>query len=676
MTVAVSDFRGQEATAMAEFRLDDDFIAKFANQQPEWGPVGRVTYLRTYARSFESVPARVRELGLRFGLTDKEDFWLTIVRAVEGCYEIQRKHCDALKLPWDTKKAQQSAQEMYQLIFDFKFLPPGRGLWLMGTEVVDKIGGAGLSNCGMCSTAEIDVDFAGPFCFMADMSMLGVGVSGDMLGAGKITIQQPQLGPKHVVADTREGWVDLIRRVLESYVGKETMPTEIDYSQVRAAGSLIKTFGGVSAGPGPLMRCIRDFTKILDPLVGRQITSTAIVDLFNVVGVCVVSGNVRRSAQLMLGSASDTDFMNLKNPMINKDALESHRWASNNSVIVDDALDYRTVAAATVKNGEPGYVWLQNMRDYGRMSDPPDYRDARVCGTNPCSEMSLEPFELCNIAESFPSRHETLEEFLRTLKYGYLWTKTVSLVPTHDRRTNAVMLRNRRIGVSMSGIVQAMQRHGRREFFRWCDMGYAFLKKTDKIYSQWLCVPESVKLTTTKPSGSVSLLPGVTAGIHYPHAEYYYRVIRFAADSAMLPALRAAGYRCVDLAPNEPNTTAVYFPVREQFFDRAKRDVTLWEQMENVAQVQAWWSDNSVSATVHFQPHEAKDIAGALELYSTRLKSISFLPLKDHGYSHAPYQEITREEYEAYAATLKPLDFNTATHEVTERFCDGDKCTV
>jgi hypothetical protein len=308
------------------------------------------------------------------------------------------------------------------------------------------------------------------------------------------------------------------------------------------------------------------------------------------------------------------------------------------------------------------------------MKDPPDYRDQYAAGTNPCVEQSLESFELCNLVETFPSNHESYEEYERTLKFAYLYGKTVTLLHTHDSRTNAVMLRNRRIGTSMSGIIQAFNKHGRSVMRNWCDQGYDYLRSLDKTYSRWLCIPESIKITSVKPSGTVSFLPGVTPGIHYPHSKHYLRVIRFATSSALVDKLKAAGYRC-EIPEKEPNVVAIYFPVVEDHFERGKSEVTMWEQLENAAFMQAYWADNQVSCTVSFKPSEAKDIPRALALFETRLKGISFLPCK-HGYEHAPYQEITAKEYQKYAKKLKPIDFSDTKNEVVERFCSGEACTI
>ncbi|MFA7693363.1 MAG: hypothetical protein WCX86_10750 [Candidatus Hydrogenedentales bacterium] len=648
------------------FKLDEHFLEYYQNRQPEWGPLGYITFKRTYARSLHNDPGK-----------RSEEFWETLRRVIEGCYTIQWNHCLSLKLPWKPEKAQRSAQEMFRLMWDFKFLPPGRGLWMMGTDYIYARGSAALNNCAFVSTEDIDTDFAEPFCFLMDLSMLGTGVAFDTKGAEGVTIRSPQRGEyTHVVEDSKEGWTDLVRTVLNAYVGRGQRPVQIDYSKIRPMGAPIKTFGGIAPGPGPLQECIANIDKILAPRDGCAISSVDITDLMNVIGKCVVSGGVRRTAELALGDPSDEEYLQLKDPKRNKERLLEWRWASNNSIIAEEGMDYQQAGTQTASNGEPGYFWLENARAYGRVKDGPSYIDAKVAGTNPCAEQSLESYEICNLVETFPSRHASLEEYKRTLKFAYLYAKTVTLIPTHNERTNAIMLRNRRIGLSQSGIVESFTRHGRREHFRWCDEGYKYVGQLDRIYSQWLCVPESIKRTSIKPSGTVSLLPGVTPGIHYPHSQYYWRTIRLDKTSVLIDPIRQAGYRLEESVYGD-NTLIAYFPVKEKYFVRDKNKVSIWEQVENVAQMQYYWADNQVSATITFREEEAQDIPYILELYESRLKSISFMPLKDHDYQQAPYQEITQEAYEYAISKLKILNFHSMnTDEVQDLYCDGGRCEI
>lgn len=672
------------------FKLSEKFLSDYIGQQPNWGPLGYVTYKRTYARNLGPDDERT------------EEFWQTCQRVVEGVYNIQKSHCEKLRLPWNAHKAQHSAQEMFRRMWEFKFLPPGRGLWIMGTENMWKIGSAALNNCAFTSTKEFKTDFSSPFTFLMDMSMLGVGVGGDARGAGTITIKPPKLSEAEwVIPDTREGWVESVKILLDAFAGKGSVPI-FNYTKVRPLGSKIRGFGGVASGPEPLKDLHVNIVKVLsnysnvnydeeyqgggvdmpdkiarltfgsidfDP---HEITSTQIVDVFNYIGKCVVAGNVRRTAEIMFGEPDDGEFITLKTDM---EALEDRRWASNNSIFAEIGMDYSKFARLTAINGEPGFMWLDNARAYSRMSDLPDWKDEKAAGANPCGEQTLESFELCCLVESFPSNHSSLEDYLTTLKYAYLYAKTVTILPTHDERTNAVMMRNRRIGCSQSGIQNNISRIGFRQHMEWCKTGYDRIQQLDKIYSDWLCVPRSIKTTSVKPSGTVSLLPGVSPGIHYEHSEYYLRRIRVQKTSHIIEACIKAGYD-VQPCPYQPGSMVISFPVHIENFSKSKFDATMWEQLELVAQIQEYWADNQVSATVTFNKDEADSLATALSMYETRLKAVSFLPLSEHGYKLAPYETITEEEYNEYSSKLQPINLDNSIHEAEDKFCDGEACSI
>ena len=725
---------GQSATErkVRTFSLAPGFLDTYKGKQPAWGynGLGYFVYKRTYARTKED--------------GNSEEFWETCQRVVEGCFNIQKVHCRQNGLPWNEPKSQKTAQDMFDRMWQFKFTPPGRGLWMMGTDMVLEKGVASLMNCAYHSTKDLDEDFTAPFTFLMDMSMLGVGVGGDTRGAGKVRLVTPRVSLEpHVVPDTREGWVDLIRTILLAFAGKEDYPSTIDFTKVRKRGEPIKGFGGVSSGPGPLQDLVKGITKILMPgdneisfegdsiltvsyspsTASSRITSTQIVDVSNLIGRCVVAGNLRRSAEIMFGDPSDKDFLRLKDPTslnalyaiqrelnaslesllaseagdtggtlkaslenslkeiaeeIAEHPLMSHRWASNNSILARVGMDYAPFVDAIMDNGEPGFAWLENARKYGRMMDPPNDKDYRVMGTNPCGEIVLESAEFCNLSETYPAHHDSLEDFKQTLKVAYLYAKTVTLIPSHNPRANAVAMRNRRIGCSMSGIAQAIEKFGYREFLDLCDNGYEYLQTLDRIYSEWLCIPRSIKMTTTKPSGSVSLLSGATPGIHFPHSEYYIRRVRVEETSPLVEAVRKAGY---DVEPDKytPHTVVVSFPIHEQNFSKSKNDITIWEQFSLAAAIQAHWADNAVSITVTVKPEEKKDIKRCLEVFETQLKSVSLLPLKDHSYVQAPYEAITKETYYEMFSRLLPLDLsNTSMHDASteEKFCTSDVCEI
>lgn len=190
--------------------------------------------------------------------------------------------------------------------------------------------------------------------------------------------------------------------------------------------------------------------------------------------------------------------------------------------------------------------------------------------------------------------------------------------------------------------------------YNWCDKAYDHVKQLDEEYSNWLCIPKSIRMTSIKPSGTVSLLNGSTPGIHFPENEYYIRRIRFSKTSSLVDKLQNSGYNVED-DKYSPNTAVVEFPVHEPYYSQGKENVSLWEQLEIAAQYQYYWADNSVSITVTFKPEEADQIKPALELYETRLKAVSFLRHEETGYVQAPYEAITKKKYEKMISKIEPI---------------------
>ena len=643
--------------------LNDSFLAKYAVLPNPMTTMGEVTYWRTYSRS-------LWEEGR------KEQWWETAARVVEGTFSILHTHCAAQGIQWNQSRAERTAREMYQRIYTFKFTPPGRGLYAMGTDSQKVHGAAVLNNCGFLSTHFLTADV---FAKLMDLSMLGVGVGYDTLGSGKI--YKLTLPPSYyAIPDTREGWVESVKMLLDSYLKPNQPPIEFMYGQIRSAGVPIKRFGGVSSGPDPLKLLHIALKQLCDAYADKAIDSEWIVDCANLIGRCVVSGNVRRSAQIALGHATDNLFLNLKTDATK---VTEYRAFSNNSIFAHIGMDYRQVSQLTAEYGEPGYFWLDNCRAYGRMNgQTPNRTDFLVAGTNPCSEQSLEDNELCCLVETYPAHHRNLDDYLHTLKLAYLYAKSVTLLETGFASTDAIIKRNRRIGCSMSGVVQSIQKFGASESSRWCNRGYDFLTGLDASYSDWLQVPESIKRTSIKPSGTVSILANASPGIHYPHAEYYIRRIRIQAESQLLPALEQAGYTIVpDIYGQEKgkeNTMVAEFPVHEENFLKGKQHATMFEQLALAAMMQRNWADNQVSVTIHFTKDEARDIPLALEIYQHHLKSVSFLPYDPHTiYPLAPYEDITKEAYGKRIENLKPLvlPYNcTDGSQVLSGGCDGDTC--
>jgi len=655
---------------MSNFKLSENFVSKYKRKKAPFGfnGLGELVYQRTYSRL----------------KTDgkNEQWWETVQRVVEGTFNMQKRHIDAHSLGWNAWKAQHSAQEMYDRIFNMKFLPPGRGLWAMGTAITEeKKLFAALNNCAFVSTESMSSEFSKPFCFLMDASMLGVGVGFDTKGANSLMIKGPNTSRKVeniTIPDTREGWVESLRALLDSY-SLGTAKVEFDYSEIRAEGVPIKGFGGESSGPKPLIELHEKCVSILDNEVGQPISITSIVDIMNLIGKCVVAGNVRRTAEIVFGEPDNEEYLDLKNYEVNPHRAE-YGWTSNNSIFAELGMDYEPSAERVRYNGEPGYAWLGNMKDYGRMADAPDFKDHRAKGGNPCLEQTLESYELCCLVETFPNNHESLEDYKNTLKYAYLYAKTVTLGKTHWAETNRVMLRNRRIGCSMSGIAQFIANKGVGNLKEWMDAGYHHIQELDEQYSDWMAIPRSIKTTSIKPSGTVSLLAGSTPGIHFPESRYYIRRMRLGINSNLLPALEKAGYHIEPAFGSETTTLVVSIPVDIGEGVRTLSNVSMWEQLSLAALAQKWWADNQVSCTVTFNPEtEGSQIANALDIYQYQLKGISFLPKLDYGaYPQMPYEEIDAETYNTMNEAVGKLSFGRIKGEevIIERFCDNDVCDL
>ena len=226
------------------FKLTEDFESSYRSKQVHWGykdaagnSVGEITFLRTYSR--------LKEDGTK-------ETWVDVCeRVINGMYSLQKDHAKQSRLPWSDSKAAASAKEAFDRLFNLKWTPPGRGLWVMGTPLVNvQRNSAALQNCAFVSTESMTkINPAKPFAFLMEASMLGVGVGFDDKGADKdFTIYSPQEGDVYVIPDTREGWVDSVAALINAYLRPDTKAPVFNYEAIRPAGTPIKTFGGTAAG--------------------------------------------------------------------------------------------------------------------------------------------------------------------------------------------------------------------------------------------------------------------------------------------------------------------------------------------------------------------------------------------------------------------------------------------
>lgn len=683
---------------LERFKLNINTIKEIRSMTPEFGfnGLGEVVFRRTYSR-------------------DNESWHDVVIRVIEGTISIRKGHYKRNSLHWDDDKWQAFARDMAVSMFKMEWLPPGRGLWMMGTDFTYARGSTALNNCSATDTTE-DLVLSAEWAM--DCLMNGVGVGFSTHWRGTATAPNKEDTETFIIPDSREGWVESLIMLMCAYIdspkyGKNKFPL-FDYSAIRKAGLPIKGFGGTSSGADPLKKMHKRIEGYLDSFCKGKLEATVkvhkqnedgewkeveehikksyghtrlVADIFNSIGACVVAGNVRRSAEICLGGVNDDEFINLKNYKSNPERAEIG-WMSNNSVVLEPTQEYKDfthipeMAARIRDNGEPGMINLHNMQKYGRYGkESPDL--ATLC--NPCGEICLENFELCNLAETFPPRCKNVKIFNKALEYATLYASTVSLLPTHRPETNAVIARNRRIGVSISGIAQWASGEVPVE---WGDMNYTkmttylrdayhIVKNTNVRLAKQAGVPASIRVTTVKPSGSISLLAGVTPGVHYPVSRYAIRRMRIGKDSALVPALIEANIPYEEDSYSD-NTWVFEFAI-DHGAVRPCEEVSPWEQFSLVAQMQRCYADNMVSATIYFDKEkDGPDVEKMLAMFIPTLKSVSMLPHSGHGYKQAPYEPCSREEYLERKSSYKRPKFDRVKGNVPvgSKYCTGDKCMV
>jgi adenosylcobalamin-dependent ribonucleoside-triphosphate reductase len=580
--------------------------------------------------------------------------------------------------------SQKELESLYDSMFYLKGFPSGRAIWQLGTETVERLGADSLCNCWhvLCNNLE-------SFCFAFNELMLGGGVGFNILPEYVYELPRVKFDPPIartdspdcdlIVTDNREGWVELLRRVLEAYfiTGK---PLAFSTQCIRSAGKIIHSFGGVASGSEPLVRGIMQITKILSKRHGEKLRPIDCMDLMNIVGTIVVSGNVRRSSQIAIGHPFDLQFLQAKN--WNKGIIPNWRKMSNNTVATSN------IEALPNEYWEPfdtdgecyGLININNCRRFGRLRDGVDYRpDYGVVGTNPCGEASLEDKEPCNLAETILPNIEDVEEWIKVMMPLYKATKTIANFHYLDSATEDVVHRNYRVGVSLSGFMAAEWARDPEVL----NKGYRALEEADVLYSALLGVPTSKKLTTVKPSGTVSLLPyGCTPGMHAAFHPHLIRRIRFAGNDPLVQTCHQHGY---DVEPelnqdgsHNTDTMVVSFPMQYGSKAIIEGEMTVIDELETQKMLQTHWADQSVSCSHYFNRDEVGDIKDWLnENYEEHVKTCSFMHAMDHGFKQAPLEKIDYMTYERMCDKVTPITEITDDHEIDladNLECAGGSC--
>lgn len=627
-----------------------------------WSSVGYLTAKRTYSR--------------RINPNDKNsptEEWEDVIDRVIEASRTQ------LKVGFTEEEEERLREHMIML----RGTVAGRFLWQLGTDTVEELGLASLQNCA----AVVVNEPIRPFTWTMDNLMLGSGVGFNIqreyvyklpkvVEGFKPPTRQDDESADFIVPDTRKGWVKLLEYTLRAaFCPTDKQHFTYSTQLIRGKGAPIKGFGGEASGPEVLCDGIADIAGVLERRKGKQLRPIDCLDIMNIIGAIVVAGNVRRSAQIAIGDLDDFQYLRSKRWDLGN--IPNWRSNSNNSVVCNDIkLLPEEFWKGYTGVGEPfGLINLRLARRVGRTGDT-RYSDKGVVAFNPCAEQSLHDYETCCLSEVFLPNIESEEQLRDVVTLLYRVAKHSLNLPCHNKETEKIVHKNQRMGIGITGYLQATE-----EQRSWLKDTYDYLREVDKEYSKERGWNTSIKLTTVKPSGTLSLLPGVTPGCHPGYAQYMIRRIRLSSDSPLLDVIKENGYKVeyVRKFDGTPDRTTVVaeFPFSFPEGTVLAKDMTAIDQLEVVRRLQAEWSDNAVSCTVYYRKEELPAIREYMEkYYNDNFKSVSFLLHADHGFDQAPYEEIDKDTYDKMVAKTKLITrVDNAEFEV-EDDCIGGACPI
>jgi len=632
--------------------LSSEFLASYSQKRPPWGfgGMGEVVFLRTYSRQVEGL--------------DRSETWVeTLARIIEGAVDIG--------VPYTSSEAEALFDHMFNLRCSFA----GRALWQLGTPLVRKFNATSLNNCYFTNIEKIE-----DFELLFEYLMLGGGVGFSVerskihelpkIKSGVSIVHERSNDADIIVPDSRTGWKRLLHSVLKSYfdTGKSFTYSTI---LVREFGAPLKTFGGTASGPGALIDGVEDICKVMKNREGKKLRSIDVLDICNIIGRIVVSGSSRRSAQIAIGDPDDVLFLRAKN--WSSGNVPAWRANSNNSIYADH---FEEIMPELWKgydgSGEPyGLLNRRLTRRHGRLGEV--RVDNSIDGFNPCAEIGLADGESCNLSTIFLPNVTSPEQFKEISRLLYMVQKQITRMNYPYEKTTEIVRKNARLGQSVTGILQCSE-----EQLSWLSPTYEALRSLDVEYSKNNEWPESVRLTTVQPSGTLSLLPGVTPGIHPAYARYYIRRVRFGAADPLVDACRKRGYRVqwdIGLDGREDHTRyVVEFPCESPEGSVLAAEMTAVEQLEWVKKMQTEWADNAVSVTVYYRKEELGLIKEWLASnYDNSVKSVSFLLHADHNFPLPPYEEITKEQY---SKLLSKVDFSVPLQASSGDMLDLEGCAT
>ncbi|MGE5614497.1 MAG: ribonucleoside-triphosphate reductase, adenosylcobalamin-dependent [Bacillota bacterium] len=681
--------------------LKDDFLSKYKHRPSNMKPLGEFVYYRTYSRWLDDSKRR-------------EYWWETVRRAVEY-------NCRLV----DGVTAEE-AEKLYDNIYNLRQFLSGRTLWLGGTEIAEQYG-TGNYNCAFCI-----IDSFEKFSELFYLLMIGTGVGFRILksdvekmppvrtNAQVIHEYYNPLPPKErqdytslvfdrniakiTVGDSKEGWTKALEfffSILYSHSYQMVHTIILNYDNVRPRGERLKRFGGTASGHESLKTMFEKITEVISRLgheenkIRCKLRPIHCLDICNIIGENVVVGGVRRTAEVGIIGADDEECIRAKSELYylndRKEWVEnksiSHRKMSNNSIFYEERPSreqLRWQLKQMRQSGEPGFINAEAARR----------RRADFQGINPCAEILLRDRGLCNLTTvnvaAFVDENGQLdlERLTEAQRLSVRAGIRMTCVDLELYQWDTVQKEDRLLGVSLTGWQDAMSMLGysteqEEELLK-------LLRKTAHEeaakYSAELKIPAPKLICTIKPEGTLSLLPGVSSGLHHSHSPYYIRRIRINAGDPLVKVCEALGYPVLPENGQNPMTCSVKvveFPQRSPV-KRTKYDVSALEQLETYKRFMRYYVDHNASITVTVKSDEWNAVEDWLYENWDEVVAVSFLALDDSFYPLLPYESISAEEYRRRISAMKPFIPSLLAEYEKEKFeadiqdtgCENGICPV
>lgn len=679
--------------------LSKEFISKYKHKpNPFPTQMSEFTYMRTYSRFIPELKRR-------------EYWWETVARVIE--YNCSLAPNVSIK----------EAEQLFDNIYNLRQFPSGRSLWVANTPVSKKYP---MSNFN-CAFITVD-DWS---CYHEAFYLLLIG-AGKGFRISKTDVEK--LAPvrtdielidayyneiprgkrkEHTeltfqnniatitISDSKEGWVEALKLFIELHTRKIYSAIDtilIDYDNIRPKGEMLKTFGGYASGHESMRLMLNKISNVFKNSKGRfenqaKLLPIDALDIANILGENVVSGGVRRTAEIILFDEDDNDVINAKTNLykqengkwvVNQDII--HRQMSNNSIFywskpTREKLHWNLNTMRY--SGEPGII----NAEHGAKRRP------NFNGVNACSEILLDSRGMCNLTEIVPLmfvredgtlNEEGLYEAQKlSARMGYRMT----MVDFEIHSWDLINKRDRLIGCSITGwqdFVNALNLSDKEQRRILRNLKNIAIEESEK-YAKELGLNPPVLHTTNKPSGTISLLAGVSSGIHYSHSELYTRRIRISSNDPLANAMKDMGFKWypeVGQTRENANTIVFEFPMKSPK-GKTKYDVTAIEQLENYKMFMDEYSNHNVSCTVTVRDHEWEEVEEWVWNNWDSVIGISFLPLTDSMYELLPYESLTKEEYDEMCRTtpkFKPEVLQKyekgEDFDILEADCVGGSCPV